>query len=113
VPNPNGPPAYARIKPGESRNPAGSSKLVRERKAFRQWCIEFYDTVGRTKLAEMVNGDNWRDRQFALELIAAYGFGRPKQDVTGEIHHVLDRPLNVIPAPPMITTTYREFDDGQ
>lgn len=72
------------FKPGQSGNPSGRPKKSR---IFQQKCQEFMESEGWNELIDMAkgNGDK-RDKRPALELIASYAYGKPKQGVelTGE-----------------------------
>lgn len=71
----------ARIKgrwaPGVSGNPGGRPAVV---KPFREACRNFMETRGWQKLQEMAEGEGATALR-ALELIAGYAYGRPREAV--------------------------------
>jgi len=71
------------FKPGQSGNPSGRPKVAKE---FRERCREFMTETGFETLASIANSPRDRDRFRAIELIAGYALGKPKQGVelTGE-----------------------------
>jgi hypothetical protein len=76
--------------PGQSGNPGGRPAVVRD---FRQRCRDFMESGGWQNLIDLANTSGDKDQLRALELIASYAYGKPKQGVelTGED----GAPLNV------------------
>lgn len=69
--------------PGQSGNPGGRPKGS---KGFRERCREFMDSEGLESLIEIARNPRDKNRFRAIELIAGYSWGRPKQgiELTGE-----------------------------
>lgn len=78
---------------GQSGNPGGRPAVAKE---FRQRCREFMENEGWEKLFALARGG--KEQKFALELIAAYAYGRPKQGV--EIVGEDGGPLQIVVLPP-------------
>jgi len=76
------------FKPGQSGNPGGRPAVVRE---FRERCREFMTAEGWEHLKEIARAKRHRDRYRALELIAAYAFGKPTNKI--ELSGPDDSPL--------------------
>ena len=66
-----------RFAPGVSGNPSGRPRVDI---GFRERCREFVTAEGWDILLEMARTPG-RDQRPALELLAAYGFGKPTQAV--------------------------------
>ena len=66
------------FKPGQSGNPGGRPAATKE---FRERCREFMSETGFQTLVDMANSQKDKDRFRAIELIAGYGLGKPKQGV--------------------------------
>ena len=64
-------------KKGQSGNPNGRPKVAQE---FRERCREFMESDGWDELIKLAQKDN-KDKRAALELIAAYAYGKPKQGI--------------------------------
>jgi hypothetical protein len=64
--------------PGQSGNPSGRPAVAKE---FRERCREFMESEGWTSLISMAQDKKDRDRYRALDLLAAYAYGKPKQGV--------------------------------
>jgi hypothetical protein len=71
------------FQPGQSGNPSGRPKVAQE---FREKCREFMSADGWEKLKALATDRRCKDHMKALELIAGYAYGKPKQGVelTGE-----------------------------
>jgi len=71
------------FKPGQSGNPGGRPKRV---KPFKDRCQTFMEEEGIDALISIAQSPRDKNRFKALELIAAYSWGKPKQGVelTGE-----------------------------
>ena len=71
------------FEPGQSGNPSGRPKGT---KGFRERCREFADEKGLPVLIDIAESAKHKDRLKAVELLLAYGYGKPKQGVelTGE-----------------------------
>jgi hypothetical protein len=67
---------------------------------FRQRCRAYMETQGWDALISIANTTDDKDRQRALELIAAYAYGKPKQGVelTGEDGAPVNIGVVVLPA---------------
>jgi len=66
-------------KPGESGNPGGRPAVVRD---FRERCGNFMSEEGWKRLSSMARGRG-KHAYRALELIAAYAYGKPNQPISG------------------------------
>ena len=66
------------FKPGQSGNPGGRPKQI---KVFKERCQAFMDEEGIDLLIKIAQSPRDKDRFKALELIAAYSWGKPKQGV--------------------------------
>ena len=64
------------FQPGQSGNPSGRPAVAKE---FRERCREFMESEGWTSLISMAQNPKDRDRYRALDLLAAYAYGKPKQ----------------------------------
>jgi len=73
------PPVDKRFKPGQSGNPGGIPKATIE---FRQRCREAMERPGGgwDLAAEMLVRPG-PDRRWAIEFLAAYGYGKPSQHI--------------------------------
>jgi hypothetical protein len=69
------------FKPGQSGNPGGRPKYRLE---FRERCRNFADKEGWAALEDIARTKNARDRMKALEMIFAYGYGKPTQPISGD-----------------------------
>lgn len=69
------------FKPGQSGNPNGRPKHTLE---FRARCREWMDRYGWGVLEDLATAKGGRDQLRAVELMAAYGYGRPTQPVSGD-----------------------------
>jgi hypothetical protein len=71
------------FEPGKSGNPGGRPKIAQE---FKDKCREFMSEDGWEKLKLLATNGRSKDHMKALELIAAYAYGKPKQgiELTGE-----------------------------
>lgn len=63
---------------GQSGNPGGRPKVA---ETFKQDCRAFMTAEGWDKLQNMARNDRNRDQWKAIELIAAYAYGRPRQGI--------------------------------
>ena len=78
---------------GQSGNPGGRPKVA---KAFREECQKFMADEGWEYLFGLARGEG-RDQKPAIELIASYAYGRPKQGVElsgddgGDIKIIIER----------------------
>jgi hypothetical protein len=65
---------------GQSGNPGGRPAVARE---FRKRCREFMEQEGGgwDELISLAKDRKAKEQRYALELIAAYAYGRPKQGV--------------------------------
>lgn len=70
------------FKKGKSGNPGGRPAVAKE---FREKCREFMETEGWVKLFSLAQKEG-KEQRYALELVCAYAYGRPRQGVelTGE-----------------------------
>jgi hypothetical protein len=68
-----------RFQPGQSGNPGGRPSLARD---FRERCQNFMEADGWKRLNRMARGRGPFAYQ-ALQLIAAYAYGKPSQPITG------------------------------
>ena len=81
-------------QPGQSGNPGGRPKGSKE---FRERCREFTDERGLPVLIEIAETAKHKDRMKAVELLLAYGYGKPKQGVElsgddgGDIKIIIER----------------------
>ncbi len=68
---------------GVSGNPGGQRKTTVE---FKERCRDFMNQTGFQTLIDIANSPKDRDRFRAIELIAGYAIGKPKQgmELTGE-----------------------------
>jgi len=68
---------------GVSGNPGGQRKTTAE---FKERCRNFMSEEGFSALIGMASDPKDRDRFRAIELLAGYGLGKPKQglELTGE-----------------------------
>lgn len=71
------------FQPGQSGNPGGRPKGT---KGFRERCRAFADEEGLNTLIEIAQSPKDKDRLKAVELLLAYGYGKPKQgfELSGE-----------------------------
>ena len=78
-----------RFVKGVSGNPGGQRKTAVE---FKERCRDFMSEKGFQSLIDMASNPKDRDRFKAIELIAGYGLGKPKQGVelTGEDGDVIN-----------------------
>ena len=82
------------FQPGKSGNPTGRPKVST---VFRNNCREFMSEEGWKKLKTIAVSTKRKDQIKALELIAAYAYGKPKQGVEltgedgGEINITIER----------------------
>jgi hypothetical protein len=67
---------------GQSGNPAGRARIV---VGFRDRCRLWADKEGWTVLQEIAAERHGRDRMRAVELLFAYGYGRPVQPMSGDV----------------------------
>lgn len=83
------------FKPGQSGNPGGRPAARRE---FRERCREIMEAEGGgwDILETMLRGSA-QDRRFAVELLAAYGYGKPKQGL--EVSGDPENPVGVVVLP--------------
>lgn len=63
---------------GKSGNPGGRPAIASD---FRKRCREFMEADGWRILIDMASDSKAREQRYALELIAAYAYGKPKQGV--------------------------------
>jgi hypothetical protein len=81
-------------QPGQSGNPGGRPKGSKE---FRERCREFADEKGLPVLIDIAESAKHKDRLKAVELLLAYGYGKPKQGVElsgddgGDIKIIIER----------------------
>lgn len=72
-------------KPGQSGNPRGRPSL---NGPFRAFCREYMDKAGWEKIVDLASNASTLTppavQLHALELIAAYGYGKPTQPITGD-----------------------------
>ena len=84
--------------PGQSGNPGGRSPIAKE---FRARCREYMEQPGGgwDTLIAMAGDSKAKEQRYALELIASYAYGKPKQgvEITGEE----GAPLGVVILPPI------------
>jgi hypothetical protein len=73
-----------KCQPGQSGNPGGRPKHTAEVLEWRGRCRDFMQRRGWDALEEMANNKTSRDRFRSIELIAAYGYGRPTQPISGD-----------------------------
>jgi hypothetical protein len=66
------------FKPGQSGNPGGRPAVAKE---FRARCRDFMQAHGWRQLEAIACDRKDRDKYRALELIAAYAYGKPKQGI--------------------------------
>ena len=66
------------FEPGQSGNPGGRPKVAKE---FKEKCRDFMSDEGWEKLKSIAINGKKKDQFRALELIAAYAYGKPKQGV--------------------------------
>ena len=71
------------FQPGQSGNPGGRPKQA---KPFKDRCQTFMEKEGIDMLISIAQNPRDKSRFKALELIAAYSFGKPKQglELTGD-----------------------------
>jgi hypothetical protein len=69
------------FQPGQSGNPGGRPPVARE---FRQRCQHFMDAKGWKQLEEMAMDKAGPHHYRALELMAAYAYGRPTLPLAGD-----------------------------
>jgi hypothetical protein len=72
------------FKPGQSGNPGGRPRNSGPVLEFRQRCREFMERKGWAVLEEIATTQRDRDSIKAVELMAAYGYGRPTQPISGD-----------------------------
>ncbi len=72
-----------KFKKGASGNPGGRPAVAQE---FKERCREFMTEQGFDRLVSIATNENDKDRFRAIELIAGYAIGKPKQgmELTGE-----------------------------
>jgi hypothetical protein len=66
---------------GQSGNPSGRPAVVRD---FRERCRQFMEKSGWNTLQNIATDPKSLHQLRALELVAAYGYGRPTQPVSGD-----------------------------
>ena len=64
--------------PGQSGNPGGRPKVVKE---FIERCREYMNVEGIDSLIEIARDPKDKDKMRAIELLAGYAWGKPKQGV--------------------------------
>lgn len=69
------------FKPGQSGNPAGRAPINRD---WRERCKQFMHKTGWATLEQLATDPKSMHQMRALELVAAYGYGRPTQPVSGD-----------------------------
>ena len=67
-----------KFKKGQSGNPKGRPRVA---DVFRDRCRDFMSDEGWEKLKSIAINGKKKDQFRALELIAAYAYGKPKQGV--------------------------------
>lgn len=82
------------FEPGVSGNPAGRPAVARE---FREKCKGFMEEEGWGLLMAIARDAEAKDSRYALELIAAYAYGKPKLGV--ELTGADAMPLSVVILP--------------
>ena len=65
-------------QPGQSGNPGGRPKGSKE---FRERCREYMNVEGIDSLIEIARDPKDKDKMRAIELLAGYAWGKPKQGV--------------------------------
>jgi hypothetical protein len=83
--------SLANLKPfkkGESGNPKGRPAIA---KGFRDRCKGFMEKDGWKDLMEVARNAHDKDRVRALELIAAYAYGKPSQEVKHDVSETVTK----------------------
>ncbi len=81
------------FKKGQSGNPSGRPAVARE---FRERCREFMESDGWDELIAIARGKD-KDKRAALELIAAYAYGKPRQGLDVEHSGGTTNSINMAP----------------
>jgi hypothetical protein len=66
------------FQPGQSGNPNGRPAVARD---FRERCQQFMQTKGWRQLEHLATDPEHQHHGRALELIAAYAYGKPTQPI--------------------------------
>ena len=85
---------------GQSGNPRGRPPVIRD---FRQRCQAFMSRTGWTTLEQLATDAKSPHHFRALELVAAYAYGRPTQPVGGDTDPDV--------APVRVTVTFDRAED--
>lgn len=88
------------FQPGKSGNPNGRPATPRD---FRSRCQQFMSKTGWATLEELASDSKSPHRYRALELLAAYAFGRPTLPVAGDADPEM--------APVRVTVTFDRAED--
>jgi len=67
-----------RFTPGNAPKSPGRPAVARD---FRKRCREFMEDSGWDELISLATDRKAKEQRYALELIAAYAYGKPKQGV--------------------------------